>query len=83
MNEVETIPISKFKATCLAVLNGVKQTGRSVLVTRHGEPVAVIDPPPPPKKKATWLGSFQTSGKILGDIVTPAVAEEEWQTLND
>ncbi len=37
---MEEIPISKFKATCLAVLEKVRQSGKPVLVTRFGQPVA-------------------------------------------
>jgi prevent-host-death family protein len=83
MHKIETITISKFKATCLSVLDGVKKTGRSVMVTRHGRPIAVIEPPPPPKKKASWLGSFKSSGKIIGDVVSPAVSTKDWRVLND
>jgi len=36
--EEKTVTISKFKATCLAILGNVKKTGRSILVTRRGEP---------------------------------------------
>ena len=68
----ETITISQFKATCLAVL-----------VTRRGEPIAVIDPPPLPKKKASWLGSFALKGAITGDIVSPVLPESDWEVLND
>ncbi len=32
--ERETMAISKFKATCLAVLERVRRTGRPVVVTR-------------------------------------------------
>ncbi len=78
---METIPISKFKATCLALLNKVKRTRKPILVTRKGEPIAEILPPPPPEKPKTWLGSFQASGKIVGDIVEPAIAESEWEAL--
>jgi prevent-host-death family protein len=39
----DTIPISAFKARCLAVLKRVKQTGRPIVVTRFGEPVAEIE----------------------------------------
>jgi prevent-host-death family protein len=42
---VEEIPISKFKATCLAVLETVRTTGTPVRVTRHGQPVAEIVAP--------------------------------------
>ena len=66
MDQLEIITISKFKATCPAVLDNVKRTGRSVLVTRHGKAIAVIDPPPPPERRESWIGSFKEKGKIEG-----------------
>jgi len=32
----ETMPISKFKATCLKVIDQVKNTGISIIVTKRG-----------------------------------------------
>lgn len=78
---MEEVTISKFKATCLALLKKVKRTGRPVLVTRKGEPIAQIIPPPQPEKRRPWLGSFQSTGKIVGDIVSPAAAENDWETM--
>lgn len=75
------VSISKFKATCLALLKKVKRTGQPILVTRKGEPMAQIVPPPPPKKPESWLGSFQSTGKIVGDIVSPATAESDWEAI--
>lgn len=83
MDQLEVITISKFKATCLAVLDTVKRTGRPVLVTRHGKPMAVIDPPPPPKKRESWLGSFKDKGKITGDIIAPVLSTKAWHVLNE
>jgi prevent-host-death family protein len=83
MNQIEVITISKFKATCLAVLDKVKRTGRPVLVTRRGKPIAIIDPPPPPEKPTSWLGSFKSKGKISGDIMSPVVPEDAWHALNE
>jgi antitoxin (DNA-binding transcriptional repressor) of toxin-antitoxin stability system len=77
----ETVSISRFKATCLGLLAKVKRTGRPILVTRKGEVIAQILPPPPPEKPPSWLGSFHSSGKILGDIVLPAVEAKEWDVL--
>lgn len=83
MKPINEITISKFKATCLAVLDKVKRTGQPVLVTKHGKPIAMIDPPPPPERKASWLGAFKSKGKICGDIVSPAAPETDWQVLHD
>jgi prevent-host-death family protein len=77
----ESIPISKFKATCLSLLDRVKKTGQPILVTKKGEPIAQVIPPPRPKKPASWLGSFQSTGKIKGDILSPALAEADWEVL--
>ena len=46
VSSMEEIAISKFKATCLAVLEKVRKTGKPVLVTRFGQPVAEVVPPP-------------------------------------
>ena len=83
MDTNEVISISQFKATCLAVLDKVKRTGKPVLVTRRGIPIAMIEPPPPPEVKESWLGTFKTKGKIIGDIVSPASDEAEWGVLNE
>ena len=79
----EIITISRFKATCLAVLDKVKRTGQPVLITRRGETIAMIEPPPPPEVKKSWLGSFRSTGRIVGDVISPAVEEKEWDALNE
>ncbi len=75
--------ISKFKATCLAVLERVKRTGQPVLITRFGEPVAEVVPPGPRERPKGWIGSMESSGKILGDIVSPVLERSEWEALRD
>jgi prevent-host-death family protein len=42
---MESMAISEFKATCLAVLERVRRTKRPVLITRFGQPVAEVVPP--------------------------------------
>jgi len=78
---VETVTISKFKATCLALLNKVKRTGEPILVTRKGEPIAQVIPPPPPEKPQAWVGSFHSTGKIVGDVMAPASEGRDWEVL--
>ena len=78
---METMAISKFKATCLAVLQRVKRTGRPVLVTRFGKPIAEIVPPSGRARGQAWIGSFQTRGRVLGDIVSPAADQGDWEVL--
>lgn len=77
----ETIPISKFKATCLSLLDRVKKTGQPIIVTRKGEPIAQVISLPVPRKPASWLGSFKSTGRITGDIISPALEEKDWEVL--
>jgi prevent-host-death family protein len=78
---METMPISKFKATCLAVMQRVKRTRRPVLITRYGQPVAEVVPPSRPVAKADWIGSMAGTAITVGDIVSPAIDADEWEAL--
>jgi antitoxin (DNA-binding transcriptional repressor) of toxin-antitoxin stability system len=78
---MEEMAISKFKATCLAVLKRVRRTRKPLLVTRFGEPVAQVAPPPPAPRPKRWLGDLAGTGRILGDIVAPASNEDDWEVL--
>jgi prevent-host-death family protein len=77
----ETISISKFKATCLAVLERVRRTGKPIVVTKYGEPVAEVVPPTPGPREGDWLGAMRGTVRYLGDIVAPASDPEEWEVL--
>ncbi|HYK82179.1 MAG TPA: type II toxin-antitoxin system prevent-host-death family antitoxin [Gemmatimonadales bacterium] len=77
----DAIPISVFKARCLAVLKRVKATGRPVIVTKFGEPVAEIVPPPPVQPVAPWLGKLKDRAKITGDIVAPVADAADWDAV--
>jgi prevent-host-death family protein len=78
---MESMTISKFRTTCATVLEKIRRTGQPVLITRSGEPVAEIIPVSASGRPKHWLGSFRSSGRILGDIVSPAVDESVWDTL--
>ncbi len=73
---MEEIAISKFKATCLAVLEQVRVTGKPILVTRFGKPVAEVAPIVTRKKgkkvkSQGILGSMEGTVTIVGDIMAP------------
>jgi antitoxin (DNA-binding transcriptional repressor) of toxin-antitoxin stability system len=80
---MEAMPVSKFKATCLAVLQRVKQSGRPVLLTRFGKPLAEVVPVRPPKAPADWMGCMRGRGTAEGDLTKPAVPPEAWAALRD
>lgn len=80
--KVEEMSISKFKATCLAVLERVRKTGEPILVTRFGHPVAEIVAPGA-LKPTRHLGTMPGSGRIIGDIVGAIGDESDWESAQD
>ena len=75
---MRTMAISRFKATCLAVLEQVRKTKQPVRVTRFGEPIADVVPHSADPRPETWLGSLSGTARITGDIVSPAAPLKEW-----
>lgn len=73
--------ISQLKDACIAVLEKVHRTGQPVRITRSGEPVAEIVPVSSSLRPKSWLGSFRSTGTILGDVVSPASDEADWDVL--
>ena len=70
MSKPDEIAISRFKATCLAVLEEVRRTGRPVRVTRFGKPVADIVAPRPDAASPRRLGFMEGQ---LGDYEDEAI----------
>ena len=79
MKLMETMAISKFKATCLAVLEQVRKTGKPIRITRRGEPIADVVPPDPPEMPDDWLGAMAKNTRTLGDIVVPSGDLIHWE----
>ena len=74
------MPISKFKATCLAAMERVQKTGQPLRVTRFGRPVVDIVPAAP-EPQMRILGCMRGTAEIVGDIISPIVDESEWEVL--
>jgi len=79
---MKEIAISEFKAKCLAILDQVQKTRQPIRITRRGRPIAEVGPPKPIDNR-DWIGSMKSTSKILGDIISPASDESEWEALRD
>jgi prevent-host-death family protein len=80
---MEEIPISKFKATCLAVLERVRRTNQPIRVTRFGKPVAEIVPPSVAARPKRRLGALGENMSIVDDIVGPIGDISDWEAAQD
>lgn len=67
----------QFKNRCLAVMDEVQKSGEPVLITKHGKSVAKLVPAAPPEDEI--FGRMAGKIKILGDIISPVTAPEEWE----
>ena len=76
---MKTMPAGSFKARCLAIMDEVNSKRESVLITKHGKPVAKLVPA---GNETDDIYNFLAGkGKITGDIVSPALSKEDWGEL--
>ena len=72
MVEKRHVPAGLFKAKCLALLDEVASTGRPLIVTKRGRPVAEVVPVEPP---ASLAGSVKV---LVSDEELIAPLDEPW-----
>jgi antitoxin (DNA-binding transcriptional repressor) of toxin-antitoxin stability system len=75
---LKTVSITEFKRNCSALLERVRGTRKPLLITRHGKAIAEIRPP---FRRIDMFGSMKDKSKITGDIISPAIDEDEWECL--
>ena len=74
------MPISEFKAKCIAVIREVRRTRTPLIVACRGEPIARIEPiVPEPARRC--LGSLRGHMQIEADIVHGDF-DFEWEEAN-
>ncbi len=77
---MKTMLISEFKTHCVGVLNEVSTTGRHVLVTKRGKPVAQIIPVPLRPQTQSVSGDCEGLVSFSEEIVATDDSEA-WETL--
>ncbi len=79
---MESINASDFKARCLAILDRVLETGERIVILKRGRPVAELGPP---RNTGSEYPQDELKGTVTvhGDIVGPAIPEEDWEMLRE
>jgi prevent-host-death family protein len=72
-----TIKASEFKAKCLALMDEVARTGKTMVITKNGKPIAELGPHQPKTRNAR--GILKGELIINGDIISPL--DVEWEAL--
>ena len=76
---MKTIQAGKFKAQCLALLDTVARTHETLVITKHGKPVAKVLPFDTDKEDfETPLKGLAT---FIGDIISPI--DDEWEATKE
>jgi prevent-host-death family protein len=71
---MDTLSVSKFKATCLAVMEAVAKTKQGIIITKRGKPIAELIP----YKAETEPVLLKDTVAFMGDIISP-VAADDWE----
>ena len=75
MTETLQIPAGEFKAKCLKLMDQVRESGREIVITKRGKPVAKLVPLEP-KERPPLFGCMKGTFEITGDIISPI--DVEW-----
>jgi prevent-host-death family protein len=76
---VKTIPAGAFKTNCLAIMDEVKAKRATIVITKHGKPVAKLVPINADTDEI--FGFFRGRGSVTGDVVSPVLSPKEWGNL--
>jgi prevent-host-death family protein len=74
---MKSVAISAFKAHCLALLEDVARTGRPLLVTKRGKPLARLTAADHSRARSPQE-TLRDTVVTLGDIIVPASSAETW-----
>jgi prevent-host-death family protein len=68
-----------FKANCLAIMDDVQAKHETIVITKHGKPVAKLVPVEP--QGDDIFGFLRGKVTITGDVVSPTLSRREWGNL--
>jgi len=75
---MESVLISEFKAKCIQLLKMVNETGRPLLITLRGKPLARVEPVPASPEHQIQLGAMRDTLVIKTDIIQ-ADTTSDWE----
>ena len=77
--KTKSMPAGVFQARCLAVMDEVQAKCETVIITKHGKPVAKRVPVDAEHDEI--FGFMKGRITITGDVVRPSISASEWKRL--
>jgi prevent-host-death family protein len=74
---MKSVAISVFKAQCLALLEDVARTGRPLVVTKRGKPLARVTPGDRSTSRSPQ-DTLRRTVETLDDIIAPVISPDAW-----
>ena len=71
---MQKIAAAQFKAQCLAVMDQVSQSGRAIVITKHGKPVVKLVPASEGEDEI--FGALSGIARITGDVENTVPAKD-------
>lgn len=76
---MRTFSVSEFKANCLHFLDDVARSGKGIVVTKRGKPVATVFHAVEPGEGNLYpQQALKGTAEVLGDIINPPLPPDAW-----
>jgi len=79
---MKEIQLSNFQKNIYSIIDTVIHSHQPVLISDKGKFLVKIVPLSYPEQDS-WLGCMKGTGKITGDIVSPAEDTDNWKVLSE
>ena len=68
----------EFEATCMTIIDRMRDDGEPVIVTKGGKPVAMMTPLSHPKRRPSLIGALRSAGYDFDDSFGPVSGAGDW-----
>jgi antitoxin (DNA-binding transcriptional repressor) of toxin-antitoxin stability system len=79
---MEEIQLKNFQKNIYSIINSVINSHKSIIISDKGKFLVKIVPLSTPEEKS-WLGCMRGTGRITGDIISPAEDTDNWKVLSE
>lgn len=74
----KAIGAAEFKAKCLSLIEQMTDDGEPIVITKRGNPVAVLSPLPDSTRRASIIGAMKGSVLTYDDPFSPVLSASDW-----